>query len=187
MTARWTTMVTKSIEWCIEDQAYLRSYDMALRPPLPPSPVSKLNRRHRNTEKETTVWWESVGGTKSYDREKAWSCINHLILFSYKYFQLPFCLVQAANSAIWGRVSAGQQQEWADVNPLAVSCTMQPASHEPAIPSTLPLRPFWFRLRGRVVTSVPDPYGFGPLGLGSGSVIICTDPEASINKKKKLR
>jgi hypothetical protein len=37
----------------------------------------------------------------------------------------------------------------------------------------------------RVTSSAvdPDPYVFGP--PGSGSVIICTDPDPSINKQKK--
>jgi len=44
---------------------------------------------------------------------------------------------------------------------------------------------FWYRLSGirplsRVVSSVPDPYVFGP----SGSVIYCTDPDPSISKQK---
>jgi hypothetical protein len=35
-----------SIERFIEGQAFLRSYDLAPRPPLPPLSVSKLDRRH---------------------------------------------------------------------------------------------------------------------------------------------
>jgi hypothetical protein len=35
---------TESIEWFIEDQAFSRSYDLA--PPIPPSPVSKLDWWH---------------------------------------------------------------------------------------------------------------------------------------------
>ncbi len=34
---------TESIEWFIEGHAFLRSYDLASRPRLPPSPVSKLS------------------------------------------------------------------------------------------------------------------------------------------------
>jgi hypothetical protein len=33
----------------------------------------------------------------------------------------------------------------------------------------------------------PDPYVFGPLGSGSGSVIICTNPDPSIKKKKSMK
>ncbi len=54
--------------------------------PPPPSPVSKLDRRHiqEDWERETTCWGRGGGGkaigAKSYDGEKAWSSINQSIL-----------------------------------------------------------------------------------------------------------
>ncbi len=45
-------LVLPSIEGFIEDRAFSRSYDLAPRPPPPSSPVSKIDRRHRKTEKE---------------------------------------------------------------------------------------------------------------------------------------
>jgi len=37
---------SESIEWIMEDQAFSPSYDVAPRPPPPPSPVSNIDRRH---------------------------------------------------------------------------------------------------------------------------------------------
>ncbi len=59
------------------------SYYLAPRPPFrSPSPVSKLDRRHRKTEKERQFadGKRGLGGgrwAESYDREKAWSSTNH--------------------------------------------------------------------------------------------------------------
>jgi hypothetical protein len=40
------TSLTERIEWFIEGKALSRSYDLAPRPPLYPSPVSKVDRQH---------------------------------------------------------------------------------------------------------------------------------------------
>ncbi len=40
------TSLSESIVWFIEGQPFSRSYDWLLAHPLPPSPVSKLDRRH---------------------------------------------------------------------------------------------------------------------------------------------
>jgi hypothetical protein len=69
-----------------EEQAFLRSYDSAPRPPPPLPPVSKLDRRHTEIKSEkrgnlrTGERGEGGGrGAQSYD-QKAWSSINHSIL-----------------------------------------------------------------------------------------------------------
>jgi hypothetical protein len=51
-------------------------------PPPPPSHISKLDRRHIGKLRENLLTGEEVGGVgaKSYDGEKAWSAITHLIL-----------------------------------------------------------------------------------------------------------
>ncbi len=68
----------ESIEWFIEDQAFLWSYDLDSppSPPLPTSPVSKVS-----LFLDLPVRSRVGGmGAKSYDREKAWSSTNHSIL-----------------------------------------------------------------------------------------------------------
>jgi hypothetical protein len=74
----------ESIEWFIEDQIYLRSYDSAPRPP-PPLPYS----RHSSCFSFSVFLYMSPvdftdrrgggngGGAKSYDHEKARSSRNH--------------------------------------------------------------------------------------------------------------
>jgi hypothetical protein len=50
--------------------------------PLPPSPVTKLDRRHtgRLRKRDNLLTGEGGGGAKSYAGEKTWSSINHSIL-----------------------------------------------------------------------------------------------------------
>ncbi len=57
--------------------------------PTPPSPVSKLDRRHtgRRRKRDNLLserGREGGGGAKSFDGEKAWSSINHSILFAVR-------------------------------------------------------------------------------------------------------
>ncbi len=81
----------ENIEWFIEGQAFLRSFDSAPRPPLsPPSSVSKLDRRRkgRRRKRDSSLtgegeWGED--GVESYDRKKAWPSINHSILSAVPY------------------------------------------------------------------------------------------------------
>jgi hypothetical protein len=79
---------SESIEWFIEDQAFLLSYDSAPRPsPYPSSPASKLSIfLSLPVCRRSVLYWRGGGGAgdgrgaKSYDREKAWPSINHSIL-----------------------------------------------------------------------------------------------------------
>jgi hypothetical protein len=69
----------ESIEWLIEDQAFLRSYDSALIPsPLLPSFSVFLYMVAGR------AYWRGWGGggrgAKLYDREKAWPSLDHSIL-----------------------------------------------------------------------------------------------------------
>ncbi len=56
-----------------EGQAFWRSYDLAPRPPPPPSPISKLDQRHTGR-----VVGEEPNHTNA--RKPAWSSTNHSIL-----------------------------------------------------------------------------------------------------------
>ncbi len=81
-----TVSAPESIKWFIEDQASLRSQDSAPRPPpSPPSPVSRCLSFssflcHVSPVDLTDGRGGSGRGAKSYDREKAWTSINHSIL-----------------------------------------------------------------------------------------------------------
>ncbi len=81
--------VPEHTEWFIEDQAFLRSFDSAPRPPLPPSLIGQ----HYSASclffilpmcrRPSLLRERGVGGRcgdKSYDREKAWPSIKHSIL-----------------------------------------------------------------------------------------------------------
>ncbi len=76
----------ESIEWFIENQAFLRSYDSAPRPPPLPSPslVSKLSLFLSLSvcRRSGEVGSGRGGGleAKAYDREKTWPSINHSIV-----------------------------------------------------------------------------------------------------------
>jgi hypothetical protein len=76
--------------YIIEDKASSPSYDLAPAPSLPPpSPVSKRDRQHtgRLRKRQLADGRErggGGGGAKSHRSEKAWSSINHSILFGYK-------------------------------------------------------------------------------------------------------
>jgi hypothetical protein len=67
-----------NVEWFMEDQAFSSPYDLAPLPPLPPSSVSKLDRRH--TRRKLADWWGRTGWGRSQIGEKTWSSINHSIL-----------------------------------------------------------------------------------------------------------
>jgi hypothetical protein len=69
----------------VEGQVFKWPYDSVLAQPFPPSPVSKLDRRHtgrlRKRDNLLTREIKGVGrGADSCDRKKAWSSINHSIL-----------------------------------------------------------------------------------------------------------
>ncbi len=77
-----------NIEWFIEDQVFLPSYDLA--PPPFPSHLS-LSRQQVVSFNTSCVYqvgrafWRERGeggggGAKSYDNKKAWSSINYSIL-----------------------------------------------------------------------------------------------------------
>jgi hypothetical protein len=76
----------ESVEWFIEDQAFLQSFDSAPRPPpLPPIPSASclsfsvfLCVTSELTDGRGGGGWR---GAKSYDREKAWPSIYHSLLF----------------------------------------------------------------------------------------------------------
>jgi hypothetical protein len=62
---------------CVEDQASRTSYDL-VPSPTPSSPVSKLSLFLSLTV--PPVEGKGGGGAESYDCEKVWSSINHIIL-----------------------------------------------------------------------------------------------------------
>ncbi len=106
----WRLCSPESIEWFIEVQAFLRSYDSATRPlSPPPTPVSKLSQfLGLSVPRRSSFWRErgGGGGAKLYDGEKAWSSINHPILSDaanqynsricrtgfYRHYALPNCV-----------------------------------------------------------------------------------------------
>ncbi len=81
----WPDWLTnpESIELFVEDQAFSPSYDWVL-PHLLPPPFSKLSlflSLHVSIGEITDrKGGREGGGANSYDREKAWSSINHSIL-----------------------------------------------------------------------------------------------------------
>ncbi len=81
----WRVGRSQSIEWFLEDKAFLLSYD--LDPPFYPVPLPRqqvsLSPSVSDPPVELTVARGAEGGrngAKSYDCEKAWSSINHSIL-----------------------------------------------------------------------------------------------------------
>ncbi len=76
--------IPETIERFVEDQAFLRSYDSAPRPPAPShpsSPVSLSQSSCVSTVKLTDDGGGRCGrGAKSWDRVKAWSSMYHSIL-----------------------------------------------------------------------------------------------------------
>ncbi len=76
-----STSDPESIEWSMEDQAFLRSYDSAPRPPLflhiPPATCLSLSL---SVNRLLSFLMEGGWlGTDSYDRENAWASTNHSI------------------------------------------------------------------------------------------------------------
>jgi hypothetical protein len=84
------TLPAESIELFIEEHAFLQSYDSSSLPS--PSPLSRqqivsLSQSSCVSPVEFTDrgGGELSGrGAKSYDRKKAWPCINYSILFAYR-------------------------------------------------------------------------------------------------------
>jgi hypothetical protein len=76
----------ESIEWFIKDQAFSPSYDLA--PPTTPLPLSlekagSLSQFSCMSSVELTDGrGRRVAGAKTYEGEKAWSSINHSILYA---------------------------------------------------------------------------------------------------------
>jgi hypothetical protein len=81
--------LVSTIEWIIEGQASRGRMIWLLSHPFPPpSPVSKLDRRHtgRLRKRDKLLTGEGGRGAESYDGEKAWSSINHSL---FSTFRLP--------------------------------------------------------------------------------------------------
>jgi len=79
---------TEGIERFIEGQVFLLSYDSAPRPPLPPAPVSKVDQRNTEKERQLSDGRRGEGGgwgAESYEVKKDWPSINHSIL------SVPMC------------------------------------------------------------------------------------------------
>ena len=87
---------SETIELFIEDQALSPSYDLAPPPPRrPPSVNSSRPATHRKTERDNLLADGRSGrgeGAKSYEGEKAWSCINHSINTLWFKSNLPVAL-----------------------------------------------------------------------------------------------
>jgi hypothetical protein len=98
---------TGSIQWFIEDQALSRCNDLAPLPTLSPLPsVSWTGDAQEDWERETTCCremgeWDGRGA-ESYDRKKAWSSINHSILFDSTFLTAagPLCRGNAATMTL---------------------------------------------------------------------------------------
>ncbi len=70
---------TESIERFIEDEAFLRSYEIA--PQLHPPPLCRQHCLSFSSSCVSSLLGDGGGrGAKSYDRGKAWSSINNSIL-----------------------------------------------------------------------------------------------------------
>jgi hypothetical protein len=132
---------TESIKLSLEDQAFSPTNDLAPRPPLPPPPVSKLDRRNTGRLRKiikllTGEGGGDGGGAKSYDGEKVYSSINHSILWctvnpsvawrliEYKHFALPYRI--EAFSRIFAQVRPwltlrGWNKYWVRLNCTQVS------------------------------------------------------------------
>ncbi len=83
-------LTAKSIEWFIEDQAFLLSYDLAP-PPRPPSLYSTVSKRVSLSQSscvspvELTDGEGRRGWVGSHNSKKAWSSINYSILSALQY------------------------------------------------------------------------------------------------------
>ncbi len=80
---------TESIEWSIEDQAFSQSHYFAPPPPFPLSHQQVVSLSQSSSVSPVELTDRRVGerngeGAKSYDSEKAWSSINHLILSGWE-------------------------------------------------------------------------------------------------------
>ncbi len=81
----FTALHTENIELFVEDQAFLRSYDSALRPPTPPlSRLQLVSLSQSSCVSPIELTDRRMGGrgAKSYDSEKAALSIKHSILLT---------------------------------------------------------------------------------------------------------
>ncbi len=69
-----------SIQWCIEEQDFWPSYDLAHPGPLPHPPLSSAKLSLFFSIHVCRRLSPMTGGAKSYDDENAWSSIDHSIL-----------------------------------------------------------------------------------------------------------
>ncbi len=78
----------ENVEWYIEDQAFLCSYDLAPRPsPPPPSPAVSDTQEYWEERRLADGGERGVGGrgANTYDSKKVLSSINHSILSSLEH------------------------------------------------------------------------------------------------------
>jgi len=90
--------MTEWIEWFIERQDFLRSYDSAPRPPPPPT----LSQSSCESPVQLTAGRSWGGGgrrAESYDRKKVWPSINCSILSGCI---VPVCQYKA-DMFMWGQ------------------------------------------------------------------------------------
>ncbi len=78
-TGEWSLDEPESIEWFIEDQGFLPSYDLAPSPPPPPLPSAKQVVSVYQSSCVSPIeltdgsWGGDGGGAKTHDGEKACS------------------------------------------------------------------------------------------------------------------
>ncbi len=97
---RWADRYThtESVERFIEDQAFLRSYDSAPRPPPSPFSHQQVVSLSQSSCVTGQAYWRGGGGggwggglrSKPYDSEKVWPSINHSILSANKSVKVSY-------------------------------------------------------------------------------------------------
>ncbi len=126
----------RSNEWFIEDQAFSPSYDLAP-PPLSSQKAWPATHISETKKVRQLAYGNGGGGAKSYDSQRAWSSINHLILSApppppvskldrrhTSVKQRKTCLQEMAGG---GAKSYDSEKAWSSINNLILSAPPLPA------------------------------------------------------------